>query len=282
MKTINEYCLHIVLSSDLEDKLLSPPKDLVDVLDESIRIPEQPNREKKIQFSEKKVKIPRIEQMNQAQNRALAMHHFANHELMATELFAMAILMFQNISSEIRADFLKTLTDEQKHFKMYRERIRLLGVEFGDRPLNSLFWKFLKLMQTPERFAAIMALSLEGANLDYSLVYKNVFDLYDDLDSSKIMNTIYHDEIKHVRRGLKIIHKKIPNGVSDWDYYQTLLEFPFTPRRAKGFFFVPDSRYKAGFSEKFIKNLGEYKDKFSNRKKEILPDSIKIWGTYSD
>lgn len=282
MKTLNDYCLHIVLSENLEDKLLPPPEDLVDQTSKDIKIPDRPSRSSKIQVSDKKVKIPRIEQMNHKVNRAAAMHHFANHELMAIELFAMAILMFQDLGLEIRNDFLNTLKDEQKHFRLYWKRLNELGVDFGDRPLNYIFWKFLKQMQTPEKFAAVMALSLEGANLDYSLVYKKVFEHFQDKESGKVMNIVYHDEIKHVKRGFKIINRFIPKDMTDWNYYNSLLEYPFTPRRAKGFFFIPDSRRKAGFSEAFIQNLENYKDEFSNRKREILPKSIRIWGTYSD
>ena len=36
------------------------------------------------------------------------------------------------------------------------------------------------------------------------------------------------------------------------------------------------------FSEEFIQNLAEYKDEFSNRKKEVIPEELKSWGIYSD
>jgi hypothetical protein len=56
MNTINEYCKFILLSSTLENKLLPPPEDLVDIKDLEIKIPNTPTRELNIAISEKKIK----------------------------------------------------------------------------------------------------------------------------------------------------------------------------------------------------------------------------------
>lgn len=280
MNTVNEYCLFLLKSPLLKDKLTPPPEGLVDKI-QFLEIPELPAREPKIQLTSEKTKIPRLEHLNQKINRAISLHHFANHELMAIEIFALAILKFQNIEAEHRKDMFLTLQDEQKHLRLYIKRMQELGLDFGERKLNSIFWKFVPKMNTFEKFSAIMSISFEGANLDYALIYKHSFAKFGDEASSKIMNIIYHDERKHVRRGVKILEKRQNKSISDWEYYKTLLEYPMTPRRAKGYFYIPRTRKRLGLSDEFIQKLAEYRDEFSNRKQEAVPQEILSWGIFT-
>ena len=280
--TVNDYCLFILLSEKLSDKLTPPPKDIIDIPNLSIVLPDKPKRENKILFSDKKSKIPRLEHLNQKTNRALAIHHFANHELMALEIFAWALLKFQNIDPLFRRDLFKTLKEEQKHLSLYINRIHELGMEFGDKPLNFIFWKFTPLMTTFDNFSSIMSLSLEGANLDFATLYSKIFQINGDTESARIMDLIYKDELSHVKRGVRVLQKNKNPEESDWEHYSQNLVFPFTPRRAKGYFYFPETRKKVGFSDEFIQNLAEYKDEFSNRKKEVIPEELKSWGIYSD
>lgn len=282
MNTINEYCKFILTSSTLENKLLPPPQNLVDIQDLEIEIPNAPTRELKIAISEKKSKIPRLEHLHLPINRGIALHHFANHELMATEIFAWALLKFQNIPDKSRQDLFNSLQEEQNHLKLYLERMQELGIDFGERPLNGIFWKYIPLMQSFEKFSAIMSLSFEGANLDYATIYKKTFEQFEDIKSAEIMEIVFLDELKHVKRGLKVLQRRENQSISEWDYFLSLLDHPFTPRRAKGYFYIPDTRRKVGFTEEFILKLAEYKDEFSNRKKEIIPEGLKTWGIYTD
>lgn len=87
-------------------------------------VPSLPAREKKIQISEQKSKIPRLEQLFNEENRIITLHHFANHELMAIELFAWAILKFQDAPSSIRFGLYRTLLEEQTHLKMYLSEMK--------------------------------------------------------------------------------------------------------------------------------------------------------------
>ncbi len=280
MKTLSEFCNQILYSGDLVDKLISIPDDVQ--LDENHQqsIPDFPIRSKKFSFSEKKSKIPRLEHLHISENRGIAMHHFANHELMAIELFAWALLKFPKIGIEYKLDLLRTIREEQKHLKLYIARMNELGIQFGDRPMNQIFWKYTKYMQSFEKFSAILSVSFEGANLDFSLLYQKTFEKIGDETSAKIMNSVYLDEIKHVKRGLKVLDANKQNS-SQWEFYNSLIEYPFTPRRAKGYFFIPETRRKVGFEEDFILKLAEYKDEFSNRKKEVIPKEMESWGIYT-
>ncbi|MDF3821208.1 DUF455 family protein [Leptospira sp. 96542] len=261
---ISEYAKHLLLSNSLSDKLLPPPKGLVNDTHPDIRIL-FPGREERFQFSDKKVKIPRLEHLNQLSNRGLTLHHFANHELMAIELFAWALLAFPNAPVASKLGFIKTISEEQTHLKLYINRMHEFGVEFGDLPLNRLFWKQLDLFHSLESFTAVMSISFEGANLDYSQVYAKVFKYFGDDVTSDIMLTIFEDEVKHVKRGLRIFDKNKPEGTSVWNHYLSQIKFPFTPRRAKGYYYLPETRKLAGFESNFIHELGEYKDEYTGR-----------------
>ncbi len=279
MESLSDYLRQILYSPKLEDKLVSIPENIF--LDNKFfEVKDFPEREEKISFSDKKSKIPRLEHLNSEINRAISIHHFANHELMAIELFAWALLKFPNMDDKTKLDTLKTISEEQKHFLMYKKRMNELGLDFGDRPLNQIFWKYTKYMTSFEKFTSILSISFEGANLDFSLVYEKAFENYGDKKSANIMNQVFKDEIKHVKRGLNFLESKKKN-ISFWEYYNSLIEHPFTPRRAKGFFYIPETRRKVGFEEDFIFQLGEYKDEFSNRKKEIIPEELLDCGIYT-
>jgi uncharacterized ferritin-like protein (DUF455 family) len=224
------------------------------------QVPSIPARSIEIQMTDEKVKIPRLEHLNRPENVGLTLHHFANHELMAIELFAWAICKFPDAPPSMIRGFLASLREEQEHFRLYRVRMSHLGVKFGDRPLNRLFWRQIERMQTLERFTAVLSLSFEGANLDFTQIYSRAFRFHGDIETANIMDTVYRDEIKHVKRGYSYFKKLVPENGSEWETFQSLLEFPFTPRRAKGYKYFPDTRRKVGFSEEFIQKLGDFSD----------------------
>lgn len=261
---ISDYAKHLLLSESIEDKLSPPAKIWEEEETFPLRI-DKPSRSKSIQFSDKKIKIPRLEHLNLTSNRGLTLHHFANHELMAIELFAWALLAFPDAPKSTKLGFIKTIEEEQNHLKLYIERMNDFGIQFGDIPLNYIFWKQIGQFHSLETFSAILSLSFEGANLDYSQVYAKVFRYFGDHQTADIMLTIFEDEIKHVKRGLRIVTKSKPEDQDLWTYYQSLIQYPFTPRRAKGYSYLPDTRKLAGFDANFISKLGLYEDEYTGR-----------------
>ncbi|MBM9590342.1 DUF455 family protein [Leptospira sp. 201903075] len=272
---ISEYAKHLLLAPNLEDKLLPPSRPWDEETDFTPLYIETPGRSAKLQFSNKKVKIPRLEHLNLVSNRGLSLHHFANHELMAIELFAWALLAFPSAPKSVRNGFLKTIEEEQTHLKLYLQRMREFGVNFGDLPLNSIFWKQLGQFGSLESFAAVMSVSFEGANLDYAQVYAQVFSYFGDKETSDIMITIFEDEIKHVKRGLRAFEHSVPENKNHWDHYLSLIQFPFTPRRAKGYLYLPETRLLAGMNPEFIRSLGSYEDEYTGR---VNLESVKKFG----
>ena len=63
--------------------------------------------------------------------RGRLLHFFANHELLATELMALALLKFPDAPASFRRGLLATLREEQIHTKLYIHRMKQCGVDFG-------------------------------------------------------------------------------------------------------------------------------------------------------
>ncbi|TGK07286.1 DUF455 family protein [Leptospira semungkisensis] len=272
--TLNEFAAFLIGSGKLEDKLYSPERMPEDIIWPNYIPPIKPERSTKISFSDKKSKMPRVEHLNLEENRVLSLHHFANHELMAVELFAWGILRFQDAPASVRKSLYKTILEEQKHLRLYLDSIRAWGMDLGDRPLNYIFWKQIPNMQSLQKFYAIMALTFEGANLDFSLIYQKAFEKFEDIQRSEIMEIVHKDEIRHVKRGAKVVFSE---GVSDedqWEKYKELLAHPFTPRRAKGFFYFPELRTRAGLSIEFADRLGSYQDDYEGTTNARIAQSV--------
>eukprot|EP00914_Ancora_sagittata_P028288 GHVO01055732.1.p2 GENE.GHVO01055732.1~~GHVO01055732.1.p2 ORF type:complete len:205 (-),score=15.62 GHVO01055732.1:1359-1973(-) len=200
----------------------------------------------------------------------MALHFFANHELLAIEMMAAALLVLPTENKEdviVKKSILTTIADEQKHFKLYQNRMNDFGLDFGDLPINDFFWRQMTNVKTKEQFFALVSLTFEQANLDFALFYGNAFAEVDDIKTSKIMQTVYDDEISHVALGQRWLN--IWRGNDDlFHFYMENLPGLITPSRAKGMIFDLEGRSKAGLDQKYIENLRTYNDDFkiTNRK----------------
>ena len=265
----------IVEGENLEDKLKRlkyssiPNSDSYKRLD-SIKTP---GRSKKIKFSTIQLKFPNENKITTPEGTAIALHFFANHELLAIEMMAMAIIKFPlkgKQGDQFRKGLISTINDEQKHFSLYNERMKELGIEFGDLPVNDFFWKQIHHVDTIESFYAMMALTFEAANLDFANHYKNIFKKYNDLATSNILSIVLEDEIKHVAMGWDYLNQpEIIKQKDIWEFYLALLPEKITPARSKGIWFNASLRKEAGMQDEFINEIKNYKSDFTvtNRKK---------------
>ena len=253
---LNSFCEKILTGCTLEDKLCSPTKVDLNKFSEYKNIPDYPGRPTELAFNRKKsMKLPSVHMLDDPRNRGILMHFFLNHELLALEIMAMTLLKFPELPDSFKRGMLKTMKEEQEHAKLYIERMNDMGVELGDVYVNSFFWDCMKNMSSAEQYVTAMSLTFEQANLDFSLYYKNAFELCGDTATARVMEKVYKDEISHVSFGLKWFRKWKPGNISEWQSYVSALEFPLSPARAKGNIYDIDGRRKAGFNEDFIKSL---------------------------
>lgn len=264
-----EFAQQILLQGSLESKLLDPcliDWNSVDRPD-PLRVKE-PVRNEDISFSSEQVKFPGKGALKDLKQRGKALHFFANHELLAIEMMAQALLIFTDWTLSQQKLLVKTLAEEQKHFSLYIDRMKDFGVSFGDYPLNSFFWNFMDKIETSDQFFSVISLTFEQANLDFARHYMKVFSEIGDEKTFDILNEVYQDEVRHVARGRTELIKNIDDPEELWAFYCACLPENLTPSRAKGIVFDHEGRKKAGLDSYFIDSLHNYKNNFNvtNRK----------------
>ena len=269
MININEFALEILKGTSLSQKLLRPDQDLDFSAKDLFFTINKPARSEKIKLGGQ-AKFPHQSALRLSSERARAIHFFANHELLAIEMMAYFILTLKESTLDnqiLRRRVYETLRDEQKHLELYVSRINSLGVEFGDFPLNDFLWRQTVFFTDPQKYFAIMALTFECANLDFSKYYSELFLNYGDQESSKILEIVYNDEIAHVALGVSYLEKG-RNNLALWDYYRQLLPDRLGPARSKGNQFDEYARSKAGLDKQFIETQKLFVDPYKtiNRK----------------
>jgi len=185
--------------------------------------------------------------------RGLALHSFAHHELQALELMALALLRWPDAPPGFRSGLAHIICDEQRHFRLYKARAEDYGCTLGDVGVGHFFWKTVAKLDSPVAFLAAMSLTFEQANLDFAQYWKAAFSAVDDSQSVSILQTVYEDEIRHVKHGLNWFERM--QGPLDLESFEKTLVFPMSPGRAKGPVFDREGRIHAGFSTEFIDAL---------------------------
>ncbi|MEN8694229.1 MAG: DUF455 family protein [Akkermansiaceae bacterium] len=225
------------------------------------RAPDKPGRPAELTPYKKqdKTRFPSAEQLEDDEQRAILLHFFANHELLAVELMALALLKFPDAPDAFRRGVFHTLREEQNHTKWYVQRMKECGVNFGDLPVSPMIWEHIAEMESPLDYVSRLSLTFEQANLDYARHYSQILENVGDTKSAKILHTIYHDEIAHVGLGIKWLRKWKEQSQSDWDAWNKQLHIPLSPMRAKGMApFNEEGRRKAGLNEEWITSLKRY------------------------
>ena len=263
-----EFAQTILLGENLEEKILDCPIEWETWTE--FELPKLPGRKGSLSFSDKQFKFPKSGRLNEPEKKAMALHSFANHELLAIEMMAAAILIYPHKNEEdirFKKGLVTTLKDEQKHLKLYIGRLNQLGYEFGDFPLNDFFWRQMDKLKTPAQYSAMMALTFEAANLDFAQHYALIFKKFGDTETTKILETVLEDEISHVAFGSHWL-KRWRGNQKLWDYYRSCLPWPLTPARSRGIDFDPKLHARAMNDDEFVESLINYQDDFSitNRK----------------
>ena len=257
---ITELAEQIVFGRTMEDKLVASESVSFDVLPSSkltsvagLKSPGRPPG-LRMQTENRNNPRPKDHQLENERARGQLLHFLANHELLATELMALVLLKFPEAPRAFRQGVYATLLEEQQHTQMYIDRMKECGVEFGEYPVSGQFWRMVEPMQSPMQFVSRLSLTFEQANLDYSHHFAKVFRRIGDQATAAVLQTIYEDEISHVRHGLHWFQQWKQPSDSDWQAYQRELEFPLSPVRGRGpgVAFNREGRLQAGLSTEFI------------------------------
>lgn len=261
----NAYAEQVLFGESLEDKLRLPGSlETIDFAFQQVSLPQNvtPGRPDSLRLNDSGVRtpLPSRPSLVDDRNRGTLLHFFANHELLAAELMALALLRFPDAPEEFRRGLFKTMIEEQKHTLWYLGRMKECGVTPGEQPVNGFFWKTVSTMESPYDYVARLSLTFEQANLDYSLHFASIMEEAGDPRTARILRKIYQDEIEHVNYGLTWFRHWKKSGQTDWDAYRDCLHLPLSPSRAKGngTGFNRQGRIDAGLPEAFVRNLAVY------------------------
>lgn len=258
---LRDFAYRVLFATTLEEKLQSP----ADVTDDSpgppVLTPSAPGRPAELRFKPRgsgKADFPGVHRLEREDERGRLLHFFANHELLATELMALALLRFPDAPAAFRRGLYQTLKDEQMHTRLYLARMEKSGIHLGDLPVSGYFWRSVASMDSPLDYVTRLSLTFEQANLDFCRHFAEKFQTIGDSETAQLLGRIYRDEIGHVAYGLKWFRRWKNPGESDWDAFCRQLKFPLSPQRAKGLTLNIEGRRAAGLDAEFVANLDVY------------------------
>ena len=252
---LRDWAIRILSADRLEEKLLCP-EILTDHEPGAPLIFNEPVRPIGMGFNKrtKEQKLPAFQNHGSPENRAVCLHRFAGHELLAVEIMAHALVAFPEAPKAFRKGVAHTLKEEQGHVRLYLKRMNELGLNFGDLPLFRHFWNHVPYLTSPIKYVSVMSLTFEMANLDFAPMYGKSFAHFQDHKSAELMAQILRDEINHVSFGFRWL-QKFKGQLDPWDAWTNNLGPKLTPQRAKGFVLHEEPRKKAGIDEEWIAKL---------------------------
>lgn len=263
--TLPALCRRILEGGALDDKLLGQSgAELVGAggVDAAAEVRDEvvaevdidvPARSGALVMVEGTEKLPAQNELHRADARVACLSRFAHHELMAVEMFAWALLRFPTAPPALRRGLWAALVEEQAHLRLYLARLRAHGAALGDLPLSGYFWKLMPAIRSapdPLRaFLCTQGLTLEQANLDFTLTFRDAFARAGDGESAAVLQRVHDDEIGHVRLARTWLCK---DGDADDVAFVRHVPFPLSAARAKGKRCDVGARRRAGLSEPFI------------------------------
>ena len=147
--------------------------------------------------------MPRRRKAGSERGRLAMLHALTHIEFVAIDLAADLIGRFgAQFPREFCDDWVAVLADEAMHFAVMKRRLAQLGCAYGDLPAHAGLWLSASLTSGDalERLA-IVPMVLEARGLDVTPVTIERVRAAGDQASARILNRIYHDEIRHVSAG---------------------------------------------------------------------------------
>ncbi|MGE0708934.1 MAG: DUF455 family protein [Planctomycetota bacterium] len=254
---LRELAETVLFGASLERKLVRP-EGLTDQRPGPAlaRAPELPRRAPELALQAGRVAPPPTGRLEDDAAAGRVLLAFANHELQATELFALALLRFPEAPAEWRRGLGHVLLEEQEHLRLYLARCAARGLELGAAPLSGFFWRCLRGMRSPLDVVTGLGLTFEQANLDYARHYALAFAAAGDAETAAVLERVHAEEVGHVRHAARWLERWRAPEEDDWDAYRRALPAPLTPRRARGLGALQvESRAEAGLSQRFVSEL---------------------------
>src|SRR3569832_1959692 len=248
-----DWAYQILTSDKLSDKLFCP-EVLTDNTPGAPLFIAEPVRSPDLRFHKhtRRDRLPSLLALGNQDKRAVCLHRFAGHELLAVEIMAHALLAFTEAPKNFRKGVAHTLKEEQEHVRLYIERLNKMGVQFGDLPLYRHFWSYVHYITTPLRYLSMMSLTFEMAYLDFAPIYGSAFGSYGDTDSENLMKQNNTKKKQQNTKKAKWLKNLKDPATAPWETWLQNIHHRLTPSRAKGPTFYPEHRRLAGLDDAWI------------------------------
>jgi uncharacterized ferritin-like protein (DUF455 family) len=255
-RSLSELALAVIEADTLAGKLAPVPAGAPDQARGPARAVTEPARPHELRVQPARAgRVPPVSGMHDREQRARILHALANHELQAVELFAWALLAFPDAPARFRRGLAVILGEEQRHMRLYMDRLAAFGHRMGDWPVTGHFWNHLGQFSSPLHFVCVMGLTFENANLDFAQEYAAAARALGDEETAAVLEEVHRDEIRHVRFAWRWLHRWRGERGSAWQAYLDSVAPPLGPGRARGRELCVDSRRAAGLDDEFIAGL---------------------------
>jgi uncharacterized ferritin-like protein (DUF455 family) len=274
-RPLRAFCARILECGDLESKLAAPGELAAEGADLQVGPPidvARPMRDPELEMTGGSPKLPALRALVSRDARATCMARFAHHELMAVELFAWALLRWPEIPDALKRGLVRTLAEEQIHCRLYLGRLEALGHTLGEYDHSDYFWRHSRtIVDSPHgvrAFLAAMGLTLEQANLDFTLLYRDAFFEVGDEASARVCQRVHEDEIRHVHLAAHWLERLDEENETMTGAYEAAVPFPLGAHRAKGRRFDARARRRAGLDDEFVEHV-----RLARSTQEAKPDA---------
>lgn len=149
--------------------------------------------------------MPRRGKGTSVAKRAALIHALAHIEFVAIDLaFDMIGRFGEQFRPEFVDDWMRVGAEEAMHFALLDRRLREMDSFYGAMPAHDGLWDAAKeTAHDVSARLAIVPMVLEARGLDITLDTVGRFEQHGDHLTAKVLNRIYHDEIRHVSYGTK-------------------------------------------------------------------------------
>lgn len=138
--------------------------------------------------------------------RIALLHALAHIELNAVDLALDIVARFatEPVPHSFFDGWMKVAYEEAKHFRLVRDRLRVLGADYGDMPAHDGLWQAAHSTKNDlTARLAVVPLILEARGLDVTPSLQEKMRETGDIESADVLKVIYEDEKGHVAVGAK-------------------------------------------------------------------------------
>ena len=189
------------------------------------------------------------------EGRAALLHAITHIEFNAINLALDAVYRFRELPREYYNDWLKVADEEAQHFTLLRDRLQLLGYDYGDFDAHNGLWDMA--LRTAHDVLVRMALVprvMEARGLDVTPGMIDRFNAIGDQQSVDVLNVILEEEVGHVEIGSRWFHyccdqRELPREKTYLDLMQQYAQGRGKPPLDR------EARKAAGFTEQELQYL---------------------------